>query len=88
MEIVRGGGGMGGEVVVVVGERRLRWMVEEEEEEEEYRGISWSWNWNCDDCRCRICGKSRMCLEDAERFMTGRKGKGRGLESVVMGLET
>lgn len=31
MEIVRGGGGMVGEVVVfVVGERRLRWMVEEE----------------------------------------------------------
>lgn len=31
MEIVRGGGGMVGEVVVVVVERRLRWMVEEEE---------------------------------------------------------
>lgn len=29
-----------------------------------------------------------MCLEETERFMTGGKGKGRGLESVVMGLET
>lgn len=29
-----------------------------------------------------------MCLEDAERFMTGGKGRGRGLESVGMGLET
>lgn len=29
-----------------------------------------------------------MCLEEAKRLMTGGKGKGRGLESVVMGLET